>query len=186
MLRTNEFFLPFIDKLYEQQTRGDDITLKTYMPGELVLQQDKKARHVHLLKTGISKCFISAENGKEYIFEFMGQGQIIGELEAIRNMNCLCNIEAITPVSAYAVSISLFKSLLQEEPEFNRMIINEMAERVYNTCQRISWQQSYTLEHVLKKLLQLQEAQQLRLSKENMAGYLGVTIRSLNRALKNL
>ncbi|WP_139218449.1 helix-turn-helix domain-containing protein [Pedobacter antarcticus] len=38
----------------------------------------------------------------------------------------------------------------------------------------------------LKKILELQARQGLTLSKDDLAAYMGVTIRSLNRALKNI
>jgi CRP-like cAMP-binding protein len=47
-------------------------------------------------------------------------------------------------------------------------------------------QQLYTVEHAVKRLLELQTRQQLNFSKEDMAAYLGITLRSLNRALKHL
>ncbi|NIG54726.1 Crp/Fnr family transcriptional regulator [Chitinophaga sp. Cy-1792] len=186
MLRTNEFFLLFIEKLYEQQAKGGHISLKTYTPGEFLLLQQEQPRNVFILKSGITKCYISEDNGKDYIFEFLGIGQIMGELEVIRDARYLCSVEAITAVAAYVVSVQLFRELLQQEQEFKNMVISELADRLYNTCTRISSQQLYTLEHALKNLLQVQEQQQLKISKENMAAYLGVTIRSLNRALKNL
>jgi CRP-like cAMP-binding protein len=42
------------------------------------------------------------------------------------------------------------------------------------------------VEHTLARLLELQKTQGLEISKEDMAAYLCITIRSLNRALKKL
>lgn len=67
---------------------------------------------------------------------------------------------------------------------FNRMLIDELADRIINTSSRSSFQQLYTVEHALKKLLTLQAKYKVSLTKEDMADYLGITLRSLNRLLR--
>nr|WP_309762511.1 helix-turn-helix domain-containing protein [Chryseobacterium sp. SORGH_AS_1175] len=51
------------------------------------------------------------------------------------------------------------------------------AERLY--------QQLHTTEHTLSQLLDL-KSREMEISKEDMAAYLGITVRSLNRALKEI
>lgn len=186
MLRTNPSFLSFIESLYEQQVRKEDIVLKTFTKSSLLVTQGSKATRVLIVKEGITKCFFSEENGKDYIVEFLAEGEILGEIEAIRNIPCLCSVEAITKVRAYVLNIAYFRSLLEKDLALNRMLLDEMAERLINTASRSSAQQLYTIEHGLRKILALQSKLNIAISKEDMAAYLGVTLRSLNRALKNL
>jgi CRP/FNR family transcriptional regulator, anaerobic regulatory protein len=186
MLRTNNAFLTFTRNLHEYQSGTGGITLKQFTKGQSLLRQGERAAEVLIIDQGITKCFSTEENGKDYILEFLGQGEIIGEIEVIRNTNCLCSIEAITEVRAYALSIPLFRSLFSENLIFNNLLLQEMAERIVNTASRSSAQQLYSLEHGLKKILAFQARQNLIISKEDMAAYLGITLRSLNRALKDL
>ncbi len=132
------------------------------------------------------KCFFNEENGKDYIVEFLGRGEVLGEIEAIRNIACLCSVKTITEVEVYAVSIPFFQALLKKDLELNKVLLAELAERIINTSSRASFQQLYSLEHGLSKLLELQAKQGMNISKEDMAAYLGVSIRSLNRGLKAL
>jgi len=70
--------------------------------------------------------------------------------------------------------------------KMNSLLIKVFADRISHTATRAAYQQLYTIEHSLIKLLELQEKQKMAISKEEMASYLGISVRSLNRGLKNL
>lgn len=184
MLRTNQAFSAYIKTLYDAQQRKENIVIKSFPRGKNLLTQHERHSKVMLIKKGITKCFFSEENGKEYIVEFLGEGEIIGEIEVIRNTPCLCSVQAMTDVEVYAVSIPYFSELVNISLELNNLLLSVFAERIVNTSSRASYQQLYTTEHSLSKLLELQSRQDIEISKEDMAAYLGVTVRSLNRAMK--
>ncbi|SDM27019.1 Crp/Fnr family transcriptional regulator [Pedobacter antarcticus] len=186
MLRTNHSFLSFTEELYNNPAHKEAISLKHYAKGDLLLKQDGRSTQVFIVKEGIAKCFFTEENAKEYIVEFLSEGEIIGEIEVIKNNNCLCSVEAITPLAAYTIKYPFFKHLMETNLCLNRLLLEEMAQRIIYTSTRASTQQLYTIEFGLKKILELQARQGLTLSKDDLAAYMGVTIRSLNRALKNI
>lgn len=186
MLRTNNAFLEYFEQLYSAQERKEEILIKEFSEGQLLLQQGQKAPKVYLMKEGITKCFIDEGHDRGYIVEFLGKGEVVGDIEVIKNMPCLCNIQALTPIQVYAISIPYMRSLLEKDLPFNKLMLDIYAERIINTSSRASFQQLHTVEHTLAKLLELQKAQALEISKEDMAAYLGITIRSLNRTLKTL
>lgn len=186
MLRTNQSFLAYVSNLYEKQNRKEDIIVRSFEEGELLVSQNEEVNKVMLLREGIVKCSLTEKNGKEYILEFSGSGEIIGELESIREVKALCTIEALTAVKVYSISIPYFRKLLKEDIVFNGFLLNVFAERISNTSSRASYQQLYTVEESLNRLLELQSEQNIKISKENMAAYLGVSVRSLNRSLKSL
>lgn len=185
MLRTNLQFLSFVENLYNEHPQKD-IILKDYSKGAFLCRQDERQYKVSVIRDGFVKCFYSEKNGKDFIFEFLGKGEIVGEIEALRGMECLCNVEAVIDVQVYTFSVSFFKSLLNDNRQFSNMLLDELAERVVNTSSRAAYQQLYTVKYGLSKLLALQVQQGLELSKADMASYLGIDIRSLNRALKAL
>lgn len=186
MLRTNQLFLEYIEKLYSKEENKENILLRSFSKGEDMLIQNRKPSGIMLIREGITKCFFVEENGKEYIVEFLGKGKIVGEIELIRNIPCLCSIEALTEVSAYTLSVPFFRSLIKNDLVLNNLLLDVFAQRIVNTSSRASYQQLYTTEHTLSQLLELQHQQGVSLSKEDMAAYLGITVRSLNRALKNM
>jgi len=126
----------------------------------------------------------TVENGKNYILEILSAGEILGDIELIKKIDCLCSVEAMTNVEAFALPMPLVISLLQTDIAFNKLIIDELAGKVINTSTRTSVQQLYTIRPALEILLALQASQEVSLIKEDMAAYLGITLRSLNRLLK--
>ncbi|MBB6369781.1 Crp/Fnr family transcriptional regulator [Chryseobacterium shigense] len=186
MLRTNQLFLNYIENLYVKQERKEDILVRSFSKGERIFSQNEKPSKIMLIKEGITKCFFVEENEKEYIVEFLGKGEITGEIELIRNIPCLCSIEAVTDVIVYAISIAYFRNLIKSDLALNNLLLDVFAERIVNTSKRASYQQLYAAEHTLSQLLELQAQQEIEISKEDMAAYLGITVRSLNRTLKNL
>ncbi|EHO13434.1 Crp/Fnr family transcriptional regulator [Myroides odoratimimus] len=186
MLRINIDFLSYIESLAQTDVFNDKILLQPYKPKEVLLHQGDPVTKVIVIKEGITKCYITEENGKEYIPEFLSTGEIMGEIEFIGKKNCLCSVEAITPVSAYIIPLSVFEHLLKTDITFNNTLLEVESLRVFHTSERASFQQLYTVEHALEKLLELQEKEQVHISKEDMASYLGITTRTLNRALKKV
>jgi CRP-like cAMP-binding protein len=183
MLRTNQLFLDYLEDLYKKQDNKKNIVLKSFDKGQKILTQNKTSNKIMLIKNGITKCYFVEENGKEYIVEFLGKGEIIGEIEVIKNVSCLCSIEAITEVTVYSMTIPFFQSLIKSDLALNNLLLDVFAERIVNTSSRASYQQLHKTEHTLAQLLDV-KSKEMEISKEDMAAYLGITVRSLNRALK--
>jgi len=187
MIRTNETFLNYIGQIYNQQQHTrEEILIRTYERGDYLFFQQEKATEVMLIRSGFTKCFFEEENEKEYIIEFLGKGEIIGDIEYLRKINGLCHIQALEDVEVYVLSYAFFASLLQSDFFINALLLDVCAERIVNTASRASYQQLHTIEYSLQQLLVLQEKQGISLSKENMAAYLGISVRSLNRSLKGI
>ena len=185
MLRTNLVFLSFIERYVEENT-ASNITLKTFPSGFRFISQGEKIKNIYIIKEGITKCFISEENGKDFIIEFLGKGEVAGELEAIKKIDCLCNVEAISETTVFAIPDYVFSSLTENNIEFNKILLQELSTRIIQTSSRASFQQLYTLEYGLLKLLKLQTEEQILISKEDMAAYLGISVRSFNRTLQQV
>lgn len=186
MLRTNDYFLNYIENLYDDQSRKENIIIKKFSKGQRLLDQNQPASKIIFIKEGISKCFFTEDNDKEYILEFLGTGEILGEIELISGLPCLCSVEAVSDVLVYAVAPSYFLELIKNDLKLNNLLLNSFTQRIINTSSRASFQQLYTVEHSLAKLLELQSKQGINISKENMASYLGITLRSLNRVMRNM
>jgi len=77
-------------------------------------------------------------------------------------------------------------SLIETNVNFTKILLQELSTRIIQTSSRASFQQLYTLEYGLTKLLKLQTDADLEISKEDMAAYLGISVRSLNRTLKQV
>lgn len=184
MVRTNISFLTFLTDLLHRENYADLIRVNQYEPGQLLIEQATKSFSVYIIKSGFTKCFFSEDNGRDYIVEFLGEGEIVGEIEAMKNIQCLCSVQTLSAVEAYVIPMDVFQRLLITEPALNRLLLDILADRIIRTSSRASFQQLYTLEYALGRLMMLQKQQRLSISKEDMAAYLGITIRSLNRVLR--
>lgn len=185
MLRVNNFLLSYIEDIYSSES-NKEVTLKMYSKGERVYTQGQFCSTVSIMKKGFVKCFYNENNDKDFIFEFLSSGEIIGEIEAIKNIHCLCNIEAVSEIEIYTFSTRFFLSLIEKNPEFRNQILLELSERLINTSYRASFQTAYSAKYGLLRLLNMQKKQNITLSKFDMASYLGIDIRSLNRILKEI
>ncbi len=186
MLRTNLQLLSFIEAFCRDGHEGSKVMQKKIKPGIRLVQQGETITNIYIIKDGITKCYISEENGKDFIIEFLGKGEVIGELEALKKIPCLCNVQTISEVTAYAIPDYLFSELIAKNAAFTEILLQELSTRIIQTSTRASFQQLYTLEYGLTKLLQLQKEAQITISKEDMAAYLGISVRSFNRTLKAL
>ncbi|MBB6003497.1 Crp/Fnr family transcriptional regulator [Arcicella rosea] len=185
MLRINKELLNFLGPLYHSDTEGNIIE-QTFQPKSQILLEHKQVFSVYIIKSGIAKCYLTEDTGADFIQEFFGEGWIFGEIEAIRDDLSFCNIDAISEVIMYKISKDFFYNLLNTNEVFNRLILKTLANKIYYKAIRHSYNQSHPVE---SKLLRLKDdfADLANLiSKQEIANYLGITTRSLNRTLKEL
>jgi CRP-like cAMP-binding protein len=174
-----------MEDLAEKASSRGAITLRNFSIGQQLIEQDQHSRSVYIIKSGIVKCFITEDNGKDYILEFLGEGEMLGEIEAIRQLPTLCTIEAITPVTTYTISHVQFSHFLQTIPDFSSILIDLLATRVAHSSTKAARQQLYTLAEILPRLLSTLNSQQITFTKQDLSEYLGISVRSLNRLLKD-
>lgn len=186
MIKTNQQLLEFFEEWREKHPDQSDIKLQKFRPNESLIWQGDDAGDLFLLIEGIAKCFIREENGREYVLEFLGKGEIIGEVEAVLASENLSNIVSLTPLEVLRIKRTFFDRLLKENPDFNQLILREFALRLQNTARRASYQQIFPAEYKVLKILLLWENKKAGLSKSDLADYLALPIRSLNRVLKDL
>jgi CRP-like cAMP-binding protein len=184
MILTNKEILNWVTNEYLIDKERIDIV--EFGANEIIINQGKFIKQIYVIKEGVSKCHINEENDKNFIVEFLGLGEIIGEVEAILNEKSVCSVTALSKVVLYKIELNYFKNLMQSNNEFNSLILMEMAKRIQQTAKRSSSQQLNTLEFSLLKILNLFKAQEITLCKNDLAEYLGITIRSLNRCLSKL
>ncbi|ULQ56591.1 Crp/Fnr family transcriptional regulator [Flavihumibacter rivuli] len=183
MLRTNTILLQQVEVL--AKTRGvDHIREKTYQPGEQVFSQDQALHHVLIIRSGIAKCFIREDNGRDYILEFQGPGEVVGELEQIDRKKAGTNLVALTKLEVFRIDGKYFNHLLTTDQAFNQLILQELAMKIRHTSIRSAYQQSYPVASSLLQLVTLIDEQELPLTKQDLADYLGITKRSLNRTIQ--
>lgn len=184
MIRTNRELLDYVNKLYQN---GDQrIIAQCFDPKHRIIEQNKRYAWVYIIKEGITKCYMTDENAKEFIQEFLGEGTEFGELEVFSNNPSFCCVEAVTALSTFKISYRNFNELIDTDKKFNRIIISGMAAKISYKAPRHLYQHSYPIEANILKLKEVFPEFTQVISKKDIANYIGVTPRSLNRTLHSL
>lgn len=184
MIRQHKELLSYLTK--HQQELDGFVHLLHIEENTQIIRQGKWGTSVFVIKEGLAKCYRTEENGKIFIQEFFGEGWLFGELEVIQEQLSICVVEAITPMLVYQIPTDSFQHLLTSNTYFNQLIINALASKVTYKAVRHAFYHSYA---VKDKLLHIQKNSPEafdKVSKQDLANYLGITLRSLNRALNQL
>ncbi|MEM9362098.1 MAG: Crp/Fnr family transcriptional regulator [Bacteroidota bacterium] len=184
MIRTNQNFITYTEML--KKNGQYEIDSHVFKPKTTVLRQDKRYGDVYLIKEGIAKCYITDENGREFIQEFLGEGMEFGELEVFSEKLTICSVTSITDLKVYSFSHKTYRALLAEDSTFNHLVMKALADKIRYKAPRHSFQHSYPIEDNILRLQSLFPQLTEILPKKDIANYIGVTTRSLNRALKGL
>ncbi|QHT71338.1 Crp/Fnr family transcriptional regulator [Rhodocytophaga rosea] len=186
MIKTNQELLSYLNKLFTSSVHQGQIRETTFRKGELLVMQDEPAGDLFILRSGVVKCFITEENGRDYLLEFLGEGEIIGELELLMNKDNLGSVQALTVVEAFRIDKKSFAAFLSEDRILTQYLLQELATRLSRTARRAAYQQIFPLQYALLKVLYLFSENKQAISKQDLADYLAISIRSLNRLLKQM
>lgn len=182
MIRTNQTLLDCISAAPAEA----GITLLDFRKGAVVLLQGEFPEWVYVVQEGLLKSAVLEANGKEYVVSFSGPGEILGEIEIFIQEPYLCSVTVLRPARLYRLSCQAFVDLLARNAIFCQAILAELAHRLYLSSRRASFQQLYPIEYSVLKLLALSQPDLSGTSRADIASYLGITLRSLNRTLRQL
>ncbi|WP_421976130.1 Crp/Fnr family transcriptional regulator [Roseivirga seohaensis] len=186
MIRINYEFLDLIENLRENPEYQSLITAHNFKSGHVILDQNSKVNNVYMVKEGLTKCYLTEDTGKDFIQEFFGPGEIFGELEIFSETYSFCAIETVSQVSLYKITHKGFVELLKKHKEFNWLMLKSLASKVKYKAIRHSFNQSHNTETNLMRLKSEHENIYSLIPKKDLANYLGVTERNLNRAINRL
>ena len=183
MIRADKDILNYILSL--EKKSSEHIILHQVKPKNKIIKQDYKTSNVYVLKSGITKCYLETGDGNVFIQEFFGEGQLFGEVEVIHDTLSVCSVESINEVQVYAINKDYFKKLLIKDKKFNNLILKTLTNKIAYKAHRHSHNQFNSIHSNIKRLKKIFPELMQVISKQDIANYLGVTLRSLNRALKN-
>lgn len=185
MIRVNTELLNYVTRLHSS---GDHpmILEEDAKAGEKIIVQKTKVFALYIIKSGMVKCYHTIDTGTYFIQEVFGEGEPFGEIEIFTDEFSFCTVEALTPISYYKISKTDLEELIKKDKVFNSLLLKMMASKIRYTAVRHSYNQSHSLEQNLNRLVGDFPDLLQKISKTDIANYLGITVRSLNRVLKNL
>lgn len=163
---------------------------RTLEKGECLLRQGEPLPGLFLLSSGLGRVYTSSANGREILHAFVGPGEVIGEIEYFAGEPLGCTVEAARRTEAWFVSSAAVDALLAKEPGLAIALATTMARRYHAEVARSSERITYPVAHNVLRIclahMRDRGDPSIQLPKQDLAEYLGTSLRHLNRVLKAL
>lgn len=189
-----ELLSNYIVKHNIENLLGKDILnhaqLHFYQKEEYILEAESKLEYYYLLVDGKIKISYLFENGKSMLLKFYKEFNSIGDLELLKNIPILCDIDAVEDSYLIAIPSDILRKNYLDNVRFLHHLINSLSEKLYATINNSSYNfvypltnrlASYLVEHITGENYIL-----LSSSYKEIAQFLGTTYRHLNRTFKEL
>lgn len=164
--------------------------LHFYEKEEYILEAEAKLEYYYLLVEGKIKIFYPFENGNSMLLKFYRDFNTIGDLELLKDIPILCNIDAVEDTYLLAIPSDILRKKYFDNTKLLHHLVDSLSEKLYATINNISYNfvyplinrlSSYLVEHITDKNCLILNSSYLEI-----AQFLGTTYRHLNRTLKEM
>jgi CRP-like cAMP-binding protein len=163
---------------------------RTLEKGEYVLRQGDPPPGLFLIRSGLGRVYTSSANGREILHAFVGPGEVIGEIEYFARAPVSCTVVAACDTEVWFLPTRAVDALLATDPQIAIGLATTMARRyhgdVARSSERITYPIAYNVLRICLARVRDHGDARIRLSKHDLAEYLGTSARHLNRVLKEL
>jgi len=147
---------------------------------EKIFKEGFEATYLYYLIKGKAKLFLSHENGRTSLINFIDAPCFIGEMELIGAQDKASGVTAITPCTCFRIDINRCKEKLLNDAKFLRYLCLFLSKKAIGNTYNYSLNQSYCLDIRLANFILLTEKNGYYREKHTeVAEYLGVTYRHL-------
>lgn len=177
-----------IDKYYKDFPLTDyfDFDIRPYVSiirfdsDEVIMQEDSVPAYLYYLIDGRAKLFLSHENGRISLINFLNAPCFIGEMELIGAQQTSNGITAITVCTCYAIDINECRSRILNDVKFLRRLCLFLSQKAIGNTHNYTRNQSYPLDVRLANFILLTARKGYYREKHTEASeFLGVTYRHL-------
>lgn len=156
------------------------ITVVQFEPGDLILKEGDEPEFLYYLVDGRAKLFLSHDNGRISLINFLSAPCFIGEMELIEAQVTSNGVKAITSCTCFAVRITRCKEKLFNDTTFLRYLCVLLGKKAIGNSYNYSINQSYALDVRLATFILLTATNgYYRERHTEVAEFLGVTYRHL-------
>jgi CRP-like cAMP-binding protein len=157
---------------------------------EVVFHRDDPAGQVFLITSGTVKVSIPDEQGREVVVALERGGDVFGELALFDEGPRSATVTALTETHALALARQEFIATLERNPDAMRRMLSLLVKTVRHSTGHVEDLVFLDLPgRVAKSLIDLADAsggEQVDLTQEDLAGFVGATRVSVNRVLADL
>lgn len=164
--------------------------LHFYEKEEYILESGENLEYYYLLVDGKIKIYYPFENGKSMLLKFYKDFNTIGDLELLKDIPILCNIDAVEDTYLIAIPAAILREKYFDNIGLLHHLVDSLSEKLYGTINNSSYNfvyplinrlSSYLVEHLTDKNYIILNSSYLEI-----AQFLGTTYRHLNRTLKEM
>lgn len=178
-----------IDEIFDDEILKG-VQLHFYEKEEYILESGDALEYYYLLVKGKIKIYYSFENGKSMPLKFYTAFNTIGDLELLKDIPILCNVDAVEDTYLIAVPSLMLRENYFNNVKFLHHLLDSLSDKLYGTINNSSYNfvyplinrlSSYLVEHLTEENCII-----LNSSYTDIAQFLGATYRHLNRTLKEM
>ncbi|SHJ76541.1 cAMP-binding domain of CRP or a regulatory subunit of cAMP-dependent protein kinases [Clostridium amylolyticum] len=190
----NKLLSHYIDKHNIEDILDKDILkhaqLHFYEKDEYILEAQCNLEYYYLLVHGKIKISYLFENGKSMFLKFYKDFISIGDLELLKNIPILCNIDAVEDTYLIGIPVDILRKDYLNNLKFLHHLIDSLSDKLYATINNSSYNfvyplinrlSSYLVEHITDR-----NYIDLNSSLKEIAQFLGTSYKHLNRTFKEL
>jgi CRP/FNR family transcriptional regulator, cyclic AMP receptor protein len=189
-------FLATVDPAAAEALRAQGGT-RPYPRGAALVHAGQVPHEVFVLRAGRVKVSARTGTGRELLLAIRGPGDLVGELSALDEQPRSASVVALEPVEALVVDHQRFRSWLAAHPQAALALLRLLAARLRDAdAKRVRLAGYESLGRVAFCLLELCERFGrperdgveilLPISQEELAGWAGVSLESVGRALATM
>ncbi len=162
-----------------------------YATGEVLFLEGEPCAGLFIVERGWLKAVKSAPSGREQIIRILGAGELFNEVEVFAGVPNQTTVMALEPAVVCAISYQDMRRLMQEHPDFARVLNENLARRVLQLLALVEDLSLRSVEARLARVL-LESAsggevpRRRWATQAEMAARLGTVPDVLNRALRTL
>lgn len=156
------------------------ITIKEFEPDEFIICEGERPNYLYYLIEGRAKLFLSQENGRISLINFVEAPCFIGEMELLDENRLPQGVKAISLCRCYQIQISECGNLILQDVKFLRYLCTFLSEKATQNTNNYMRNQSYSLKVRLAEfILKMSVNGYYREPHTEVAEFLGVTYRHL-------
>lgn len=173
-----------------------DMTVTTYQPGQIVVEQGETTDAFYLVLSGRLVGQLVSDSGKEVAFTEIGPGRHFGELAALDGQPRSITISASEQSRLGEMRASIFRAWVEKEPKIGLNLALALAESNRRLTERIFGLVVHDVDKRVRALLsrQAQMSGELKpggvlqpaLSHDEMATYVGANREAVSRVIARL
>lgn len=170
--------------------------VRRWRRGEVLFHEGDKSEWVAVLQTGRIKASSHTATGSEVVLAVRGPGALLGEISAIDRDTRSATLQALEPVTALVMPLQDFEGYLVSHGRITYLLMRTLSQKLRDSDRkRVEFGAQDTTGRVAARIVELVERFgtagsrpgeidiQLRLSQDELAGWVGSSREAVSKAL---